>query len=222
MWKRAWELLQLAPDPEDAGVEEEQSQLQKLQRNGDTEAEPFTLLELPVELIVAVFEYLTVPDLNAVRAAGCRLLTTVANDPSLWRAFYNCHRRYHSIGHVCRKRACADVVPCMCVATQIRCAYRGGIGGARRGGRRGRRRWRLAWQPGRRSGRREALRVAAASDHAHEEALLPVRRPAQLRGVPGQHAQVPEVHLHREAAARSRRDQALGARAEASTKRRRR
>jgi hypothetical protein len=114
MWKRAWELLQLAPDLEDAGVEgeEEKALLQKLQRNGDTEAELFPLLELPVELIVAVFEYLTVPDLNAVRAAGCRLLTTVANDPSLWRAFYNRHRRYHSIGYVCRIRACADVVSC--------------------------------------------------------------------------------------------------------------
>lgn len=90
-------MLVQAPDLEEAGVEEGEEQALHKRKNGDAagaEAEPFPLLELPIELILAVFEYLTVPALNAVRAAGCRLLTAVANDPSLWRAFYNRHRRY--------------------------------------------------------------------------------------------------------------------------------
>jgi len=46
------------------------------------------LLELPVELILAVLGFLSARDLLAVRAAGCRLLNHLAEDPFLWRALY--------------------------------------------------------------------------------------------------------------------------------------
>jgi len=114
MWRKAWEMLHspeldveetclvLAEEDSDAFATEDDEELEE-ERAEEMEVsqeavghrhEPFPLLDLPVELVFAVFGFLSVRDLNVIRAAGCRLLTTIADDPSLWRAFYDRHRRY--------------------------------------------------------------------------------------------------------------------------------
>jgi hypothetical protein len=144
MWRKAWELLHSpeldmeeaclvlededdheqteeeleAEEIEELVMEEEEEEVELHHDHEQREVvEPFPLLDLPVELVFTIFGFLSVSDLNAIRAAGSRLLTTIADDPSLWRAFYDRHRRYVRLSlsltaRVCVCVSCADVLAC--------------------------------------------------------------------------------------------------------------
>jgi hypothetical protein len=145
MWRKAWELLHSpeldmeeeaclvleendheqtdeeleAEEVEEQVMEEEEEEVELHNEHEQREVvEPFPLLDLPVELVFTIFGFLSVGDLNAVRAAGSRLLITIADDPSLWRAFYDRHRRYIclSLSH----RACVRV--CRALTSSRVCA----------------------------------------------------------------------------------------------------